>query len=323
MLTKHSAPEFNCIMEKSCEVFMKYVPATSEREDLRATYIVNCVFNSFLSYTAVLLNIFTIHAITKTWALPKPLKTLLLSLAVSDVGVGLFVQPYYTSLLVKWLQHKNPGCISYKVFFVVLSLFAISSFFGVVAISVDRFLAIHLHLRYQEVVTERRVVAVVVSLWVLSAVVALVTWWYPHDSSVIIFAVGTVCLMITTMIYSRIYLVLRRHKVHIRQNLRVQQAAPNGSDMTSFANLKKSAAGVFYVYLVFMACYLPRGCNLFLIVISEPTTTVKGFSLYAWTVMFLNSSLNPVIYCLKMRHIRHAVIDILRSISWNGYCVSH
>ncbi|KAL9956436.1 hypothetical protein ACROYT_G037911 [Oculina patagonica] len=45
------------------------------------------------------------------------------------------------------------------------NLFASASFFGVVAVSVDRSLAIHLHLRYQELVTHKRVVAVVILIW--------------------------------------------------------------------------------------------------------------------------------------------------------------
>ncbi|KAL9981993.1 hypothetical protein ACROYT_G010769 [Oculina patagonica] len=98
--------------------------------------------------------------------LPKTLKTLLLSLAVSDVGVGLLSQPLYTLLLVNHLQEENPSCAFYMAFDIMISLFAIASFFGVVAISVDRFLAIHLHLRYQELVTHKRVVAVVISIWV-------------------------------------------------------------------------------------------------------------------------------------------------------------
>ncbi len=57
-------------------------------EDFYLTGTTNCTFNSFLSYTAIVLNIVAIHAIRKTSSLPKPLKTLLLSLAVSDLGVG-------------------------------------------------------------------------------------------------------------------------------------------------------------------------------------------------------------------------------------------
>ena len=61
-------------------------------------------------------NTVTIHAIRKTLSLPRTLKTLLLSLAVSDVGVGLLAQPFYISLLVRWIQTQDPGCNTYKAF---------------------------------------------------------------------------------------------------------------------------------------------------------------------------------------------------------------
>ena len=95
------------------------------------------------------LNIKTIYAIIKTSSLPKTLRKLLLNLAVFDVGVGFLVQPFYTSLLVNCLQQNNPSYITYKAFDVISNLFSITSFLGVVAVSVDRFLAVHLHLRYQ------------------------------------------------------------------------------------------------------------------------------------------------------------------------------
>ena len=138
------------IMKKSFELLLDYFPGNSEFEDFLSASIANCVFNSFLSYTAIMLNIVTIQAIRKTPSLPRTLKTLLLSLAVSDVGVGLLSQPFYISLLIKWIQHSNTGCSTYKAFKIILYLFSSASFCGVVAMSVDRFLAIHLYLRYQE-----------------------------------------------------------------------------------------------------------------------------------------------------------------------------
>ena len=89
---------------------------SADVEDFRPVLVANCVFNSFLSYTTITLNIVTIHAIRKTALLPKPLRTLLLSLAASDVGVGLLVQPLYISTLVSRLNQKRIDCISYKKF---------------------------------------------------------------------------------------------------------------------------------------------------------------------------------------------------------------
>ena len=52
-------------------------------------FITNFVFNAFFYLTAITLNMVTILALRK----PGAVKTLLLTLAVSDFGVGLLVQP--------------------------------------------------------------------------------------------------------------------------------------------------------------------------------------------------------------------------------------
>ncbi|XP_078348695.1 adenosine receptor A2a-like [Oculina patagonica] len=308
--------------ESTCELTLQYYPEISDVEDLHSTAIANCVFNSFLCYAAIMLNIVTIHAIRKTSSLPKTLKTLLLSLAVSDVGVGFLTQPFYISLLVKWLQQSTASCSTHKVFYLVAHLFSAASFFGVVAVSVDRFLAIHLHLRYQELVTHKRVVAVVISIWVLSVFLSLMPWWATLDIrsqlDSIIIVVG---LVLTIIVYIKIYSALRRHKNQI-QALQVQQVAQT-DEMTNFAIVVKSAVGIFYVYLVFLACYLPYFISLASLKILGPTITLKRFFLFSFTLVFLNSSLNPVIYCWKLRHIRHAIMDILRNMSWLRNRASH
>ena len=159
-----------------------------------------------------MLNIVTIHAIRKTSSLPNILKTLLLNLAVSDIGVGLFVQPFYTSLLVKWLQQNNPGCNTYMVFVITTSSFYQASFFGVGALSIDRFLAIHLHLRYKELVTQKPVVIAVISTWLLSVFLPLTMVWAPLSVDIFLFiksTLGVIGLLLTTVVYVRIYFTLR------------------------------------------------------------------------------------------------------------------
>ena len=80
-----------------------------------ASRIVNSIFNAFSSYTAVMLNILTIHAMRKTSSLPKTMKTLLLSLGVSDLGVGLLVQPLFSIFLVKYSQQNDTDSLAYSV----------------------------------------------------------------------------------------------------------------------------------------------------------------------------------------------------------------
>ena len=298
--------------ETSCDA-IHYLPTMAEVKRLHSSYIANCVFNSLLSHTAIMLNIVTIYAIRKTSSLPKPLKTLLLSLAVSDIGVGLLAQPFYVSLLVTWLQGNKPNCINYNGFFIVIRLFSLASYLNVVAISVDRFLAIHLHLRYQGLVTHKRVVAVVVSVWVLSVLISLNTFWLPTKiTSVALFSIGVACVIATTTVYWRIYLVLKRHRNQM-EAIQIQgiRQVPQNGNMANFASIRKSALGVFYVYLVFLVCYLP---HFLLLLIPDPSLAVMKHTmeLYSMTLIFLNSTLNPVVYCWKMKHIRRAIMYILR-----------
>ena len=88
------------------------------------------------------------YAMQKTASLPKNLKNLSFSIAISDVGFGLLAQPVYSSPLVKRLQLNHPSCNNYGVFYISANLFFASSFLSVVAASVDRFLAVHLQLVY-------------------------------------------------------------------------------------------------------------------------------------------------------------------------------
>ena len=287
------------------------LPSHSDLRELRATFIVNCVFNNFLTYTAILLNIVTMYAMQKTTSLPKTLKTLLFSIAISDVGIGLLAQPIYSSLLVKWLQLNHPSCNNYGVLYISANLFLASSFLSVVAVSVDRFLAIHLHLRYQELVTHKRIVIVVISIWVLSASVSFTMFRELRAYiNLFILAFG---FIISFVAYIKMYLTVRRHKNQI-QSLLVVDETQSGI-MTNYAAVVKTTVGVLYVYLVLLASYLPFFiCMAVVRICRDSSIAKKQLFLFSLTLMFLNSSLNPVIYCWKMRHIRHAIIDILRNM---------
>ena len=63
--------------------------------------------------------------------------------------------------------------IVFSVYLILVNLFYSASFFGVTGLTVDRFLAIHLHLKYQEPVSHKRVVAVVILMWAFSASLSL------------------------------------------------------------------------------------------------------------------------------------------------------
>ena len=254
----------------------------------------------------------------KTLSLPKPLKALLLSLVVSDLAVGLVVQPFYIATMVKLLTNPSPQSSIRSWYSFFTNTFSWTSFFGVVAISVDRLLAIQLHLRYQALVTPKRVVAVVISIWVFSTILSLILAFRLIPINVITVVVLAVvmglCFICTAIIYCKIYITVRRHTSQINVLQEPQQQTRNG-ELANEARQRKSAVGTFFIYLVFLICYLPEYCRLLLtLFLNQGTIPMLTFYYFSWTLLFFNSSLNPLVYCWKMRNIRRAVMNIMRGI---------
>ena len=181
-------------------------------------------------------------------------KSLLLSLCISDLGVGFLIQPLYVAYLTMEITKNSKNTdniIAYwavvKAYAIPHSLFVFASFFGVFAITVDRFLAIHLHnLRYQKLVTHKRVVAVVISFWVFSVIAC---FWY--ESISVLSVMSVVCIITTGLLYCKIYAAVRHHTSQIRTPQVPEQVAQNG-DIANTARLRKTAVATFYVYILFL-----------------------------------------------------------------------
>ena len=290
----------------------------SEVEDpLYSTIIANIVFNVCRCYPTIMLNILTIHALRKTTALSKPLKTFLLSLAVSDLGVGLLGQPLNIVYLVVVLRsnlssHTIPYCLTVAA--VVLNTVCLSSFFTIMALSTERFIAIQIPLRYQDIVTQKRVVAVAIMIWLFSAFLGMsfVLLVPVNIGVVVIVIIQTLLFIATTWSSYKIYLTATHQNIQMQSQ--VQQVSQS-SDTVKILGLRKCAQTTLLIYLAFWVCYLPR----YFIVIAHQvqankSITFKILDMSSLTLVLLNSSFNPIIYCWKMRHVRHTIMKILRNI---------
>ena len=291
-----------------------------EAGDISPRLIINVVVNSFSCYTTIMLNIVLIFALRRSSSLPKPLKALILSVAVSDLGIGLVVQPLYIARMIMQIQQTDDQETSNgtdRALRLIGRTLGYASFFGVTTISVDRFLAIHLHLKhqdlltYQEIVTYKRIVATVILSWLLGASLAL-TGVLSHENVFNLAGVTVVlvCLLAMGLIYFKISIVERRHTVQVHAQP-VEAVAPNVESHSNFERLRKTAVGTFYVYLLFLACHLPIAIE---ILFGPQMNKRKHLLIYARTLLYLSSSLVPLVYCWKFRHIRCAIKNILRDI---------
>ena len=155
-----------------------------------------------------MLNITTIHALRKTSALSKPLKTFLLSLAISDLGVGLLDQPLNIAYLVVLLRCNVSNHNILNPWGVVLDIAFLSSFFSIMALSTERFIAIQKPLRYQDIVTENRIVTVVIIIWLLSSFLGISFVLLDLNIALASFVIiKSLCFVATTWSSFKIYLI--------------------------------------------------------------------------------------------------------------------
>ena len=283
--------------------------------------LIACIVGSIFAFTAVVLNVLVILALRNIPSLPrKTLKTLLLSMSVSDLGVGLVAQPLNIYVLVSNIKFLSQSYILrdhfaiFNAHRVVGNVLTYASFFSIVALSADRFLVIRLQLRYQDAVTHKRAIVGVISFWLLSAFLPLFRFleWLPENKSFILFVtIQFICLIMSGLFYFKIFLALRQHAAQV-QNVPVE--CGERIEAVNAARERKAAFGVFYVYLTFVACYLPQICfNIAAKIIDTERPNLEyKVNLHATNLLVLNSSLSPLIYCWKMRRIRQAMIDVLR-----------
>ena len=272
------------------------------------------VSNAILAITSTLGNTLILIALSKESCLHPPSKILLRSLAVSDLFVGIFLEPLLVMALTT-VEYGSFFSCYYSIIvciFIGIPLFFVS-LFTLTAISVDRLLALLLGIRYRQVVTFKRVLLVVICFWTLSVGLPFGRFLNRNFLSYYGSIAVTLCLVISTCCYSRIYQKLLRHQVQIQED--VQQGQQNGHAPLNIARYRKTVSFALWVQFTVLACYLPTGIVLALMAVKGVTLSLLIVWTFTTTLALLNSSLNPILYCWKMREVRRAVIDTIKNIS--------
>lgn len=127
--------------------------------------LISAIFNSIISAAAIVGNLLIIISILRSSTLHSTANFLLLGLALSDFGVGIVVEPLFVTILLKRYKGLPVNCTLVVSYNIAVSFLVVISMFTVAAISIDRYLAIYFHLRYPELVTERKVIYFQITLW--------------------------------------------------------------------------------------------------------------------------------------------------------------
>ena len=272
-------------------------------ETVSRWYLVVSVANIALSITALLGNALILGALYKETSLHRPSKALLTSLASTDFLVGLVAEPLLAVRLMSVVNKRWELCLFTRSSAHLISAVLCGvSLMTMIAISVDRLLALSLRLRYRQVVTVKRVRFAVGCFWLASLSGSLLYLWNKRIFFVACVVVILLAIAISTSCYIKVYLSLSHQQAQVRD----QQM---GSVHLNMARYKKTVTSALWVHSTLVVCYLP------FVVVSMSTRISLSLSVAevcTTSLIFLNSSLNPFLYCWKIREIRHEVHEIFK-----------
>uniref|UniRef100_A0A3B4CYC9 G-protein coupled receptors family 1 profile domain-containing protein n=1 Tax=Pygocentrus nattereri TaxID=42514 RepID=A0A3B4CYC9_PYGNA len=269
-------------------------------------------------------NLLVIISVCHFKQLHTPTNMLILSLAASDFLVGLFVLPFQLSRLTESCWVFGPTLC---VFYIFISFFVTSiSIYNVALIAVDRYFAISNPFLYTEKV----------SVNTASCVVILCNWFVllSYNSSLLYFngnAIGLIlcpdqCLVVLNEVWSLvdllvvfvlpcsviiifyllIFIIAKKHASAIRE-LNLQSNAHGSKNTADSMKSERKAAKVLSILVaVFLACLFPYFVNT---LVSNAVETASFHNLVI--LLYLNSTINPVIYALFYPWFRRCTKVIL------------
>ena len=294
---------------KTCFFFEGRQVIFDKSQEVFIANIVTCILNFLLSLMTFGGNFLIVFAIGKTQDLHSPSFVLLGCLAVSDLLVGLICQPLFVAHKIAEFKESFDAFCTLKMLQSLSNwITAGVSFFNLAAISIDRLLALTLHLRYNTIVTVPRVLQSSFVIWILMIAVNALRIWMGNKWYSIPIVMGCLTFLVTTTSIFRIFQIVRRHQRQIND----QTVAVSHLRANTVNKRRKSAVTVLYIYGLFIIFYLPFMVPLVMEVIIGFTRTVRITYDYAVTAIFINSCLNPLVYCWRISEIRRAVKNILK-----------
>ena len=270
--------------------------------------LVTAIINIIASPFAVISNVLITVAIFNNARLRTPSNILICCLALSDILVGLAVQPGYITYRLMENQHRSAPCFVRLIYANAFYICCGVSFMTLTAVSYERFVAVRLLARYNNLFSSKRVLKYVVIIWVLNILLTTLQWvGVTRISKAVHLMVWFFCLLVSGKTHVGIVWVLRRHRLQmqpqqtINENIRKQREA----------RISRSILLIVGVYFLLNTPVLLA--KIYHQILQQDIKTYNHFS-WTETLAFLNSCTNPMICFWKNRQVRQGVLTMLKTI---------
>ena len=307
--------------KENCSFYVPVWRAEYLRDDTYKHVVALVCMDIITALPTILLNALVIFAVATRRRLRNNSTILLASLAGADLLTGVVVLPFAFAIDLKRLLGFDSFCSLEKAFTVTLAMVTCASISHLVMISIDRYIAIKYPLRYQEIVTERRILISIVLAWGFTLLVTInelvlalidsesIYSIYMHVNTIIQIVIGTLFIVVISLSYGYIYSETRR------QVKRLQSEQLPQEENQRIKKDRKAVTTLAFILITLGLTYLPA------IIIGILTTSPGNIVgpprvqriTWIWVEFstMLGSLCNPIIYCWRTENLRRAFLEIL------------
>lgn len=292
-----------------------------------ASFTCVAAVNALFAPIAVVTNVLVLAAIWRNSSLRTPSYTFLAGLASTDFLTGLITQPAYTVYILGriYSNEKKP----HLTLTAIVTCNNVGRFLAAVTMVTIALMAVErwFHMSRRSFLTIRRICliyAAVILLCILISVFQYHYFRYPDSEESIqrfffpklMGPLTAVCFAVTSFAYFKVFRIIRHQQLQIQANHSSQNFGQPTINLTKY---KRSVSTIFFIMLLFWCTFLPQAICV-CIKVAWLTTSVEVpnvvFHISA-TVLFLTSSLNPLLYCWRVKEIRDEVKLLTRKLTCN------
>ena len=288
----------------------------SEQQDSLNIFCVALHVISFLP-AAIGNGVITI-TIFKTPSLQKPSFVLLSCAAFADSLTGFLVQPVAIASFVAKLRRQFPHACLLDVIKECLGwIFGGISVSILALLSVERYLVLHLGLRYSTVVTVKRLLLIVVMFWLSLIILGILRFQTLSNKTYVSIHLPFMflSLLILTVSYCRIYYCIKGQRI-IEPCSSIKDQQARSFDIEKY---KKITSAVLHIVCFYWLFFAPFVCVLMAYLLSGFNERVEGAYNVTTTVVLTNAAVNPVLYCWRLRALRQAASKNIKQILRMGF----
>ena len=297
------------IMSFSCPHDQTFTYYLHDRASFQATVVITLVAIP----ATIFLNVLLIVAVTREKLPHNHTFILLASMAIADLIISSLSMPITVAVAVVFLHHfsiKNFCELDY-INLIILYFAGSSTLYHLAVIAWERHVVINRPLEYRNLITNTRVKRYAVFSWLLAPLTIGTTYileaagldyQYIEIVNTVVALPSLGCVIAIPYFYAKVFLRVRKRKDD-------EMVSVNAIIQEKLEAKVAKTTGILTVIL--LVSFLPGFASLTVGVLLPPLRATP-YVLWTQLLAHLNSLLNPILYCYRIRPFRDAILEMLQ-----------